>query len=323
MSLRTLYHPEIFQGSLSRRNYFEGWYFKQVSADNRSALSVIPGVSLASDRHAFIQVIDGISGQTHYIDFPVASFNASKSRMEIRIGDNYFSPDKISLDIDRDGLVLKGNLRFSGRVPWPGRLWSPGIMGWYGFVPRMECYHGVVSLDHTVDGEVTYQDGLKDFNGGRGYIEKDWGTSMPERWIWLHTNTFDTAGTSVMLSIAKIPWLGSHFTGFIAFVLHQGKLYRFATYNGSRILSFRLKDQHLAVMLDGPDCTLEIEARQKVAGKLKAPVNGLMERYIKESIDSEVDIRLTDHSGMTLFSGSAKRSGLELVGNPEVLFPET
>ncbi len=27
-----LFHPEVFQGSLSQKRYFEGWYFKHVSA---------------------------------------------------------------------------------------------------------------------------------------------------------------------------------------------------------------------------------------------------------------------------------------------------
>ena len=158
-----------------------------------------------------------------------------------------------------------------------------------------------------------------DFNNGPGYIEKDWGTSMPESWIWLHSNTFESKGTSVMLSIAKIPWRNSFFTGFIAFVLHQGKIYCFATYNGSNISAFYLHNQELQVTLRNRNFSLEIKAHQKIAGKLKAPVNGLMERYIKESIDSDVEISLTNYSGTPIFAGSSRRSGLELVGDPESL----
>ncbi len=50
-----------------------------------------------------------------------------------------------------------------------------------------------------------------DLTGGRGYIEKDWGTSFPSAWIWMQCNTFDTPDTSFMLSYARIPWMGSHF----------------------------------------------------------------------------------------------------------------
>jgi hypothetical protein len=323
MSFHSLYHPEIFQGTLKKSNYFEGWYFKQVSADFGEVLSIIPGVSLARDRHAFIQVIDGISGNTHYIEYPVSAFKADEKRLLLQIDDNRFSEYGMDLHIDRPGLHLKGHLNFRNRVTWPGRPWSPGIMGPYSFVPRMECYHGVVSLNHSVGGELMLQERTLNFNHGRGYIEKDWGTSMPESWIWLHTNTFANPGTSVMLSVAKIPWLKSSFTGFIAFVLHDGRLHRFTTYNGSRISSFRLKDQNLYISLTNRNHTLEIKARQKIAGKLKAPVKGIMERYIKESVDSDVEIRLLTKNGAPLFEGAAIRSGMELVGEPESLVPQT
>ncbi len=323
MSLHSIYHPEIFQGSIRRTNYFEGWYFKQVAADFSEVLSIIPGISLAKNPHAFIQVINGMSGATHYFEYPVSEFHADRRKLIIQIGESTFTPEGIKLNIDKQDLYLSGTLEFSNRVTWPRRLWAPGIMGWYSFVPRMECYHAVVSLDHGVAGKLLYQDHEMNFTDGRGYIEKDWGTSMPESWIWLHTNTFESKGTSVMLSIAKIPWGKSFFTGFIAFVLHEGKIYRFATYNGSRILSFNLHNQDLHVSLGNKDFTLEITARQKTAGKLKAPVKGLMERYIKESIDSDVEIRLSSKPGSLIFSGKAGRSGMELVGIPESLIPQT
>jgi tocopherol cyclase len=319
MGLYSVYHPEIFQGNLRKTGYFEGWYFKQVSSDSSSVLSIIPGISLAKDRHAFIQVINGISGHTHYIEYPLSQFKADQKRLILEIGTSRFSREGIDINIDHPDLQLKGQLTFSEPVTWPRRLWAPGIMGWYSFVPGMECYHGVVSLDHNIQGELVYQDQKMDFSTGRGYIEKDWGTSMPESWIWLHTNTFETRGTSVMLSIAKIPWQKSFFTGFIAFVLHNRKIFRFATYNGSHITDFELKNQDLGVTLANRRYSLTIRAHQKTAGKLKAPVNGLMERYIKESIDSDVDIKLLSRSGKTIFSGSAFRSGLELVGKPEEL----
>ena len=44
-----LFRPWVFQGSLSRKYYFEGWYFKHVSADREQVWSFIPGVSLAPE----------------------------------------------------------------------------------------------------------------------------------------------------------------------------------------------------------------------------------------------------------------------------------
>ena len=35
-----IWHPEIFQGSLRKKRYFEGWYFKLVDATETYALAV-------------------------------------------------------------------------------------------------------------------------------------------------------------------------------------------------------------------------------------------------------------------------------------------
>ena len=70
-----LFHPEVFQGNLKRNNYFEGWYLKHVSHDFRHVLSFIPGISLAkNDHHAFIQVLDGVSGQSWYTRYELSRF---------------------------------------------------------------------------------------------------------------------------------------------------------------------------------------------------------------------------------------------------------
>ncbi len=51
--------------------------------------------------------------------------------------------------------------------------------------PAMECYHGVVSMYHLLSGHLEINGDKVDFSGGKGYIEKDWGRSMPSDWIWI------------------------------------------------------------------------------------------------------------------------------------------
>ena len=43
-----IWNPASYQGGRARRRYFEGWYFKQVSADRSEAWSFIPGLSLGA-----------------------------------------------------------------------------------------------------------------------------------------------------------------------------------------------------------------------------------------------------------------------------------
>ena len=55
----------------------------------------------------------------------------------------------------------------------------PGVMGPFSFVPFMECYHGVVNIDHKISGSLMINNEEIDFTDGYGYIEKDWGKSFP------------------------------------------------------------------------------------------------------------------------------------------------
>ena len=46
-----------------------------------------------------------------------------------------------------------------------------------------------------------------------------------------------------------------------------------------------------------------------------------MDRVIHESIDREIDVRLADEKGWTLFEGPGRNAGLKLVGDTDVLTP--
>jgi tocopherol cyclase len=307
--------PSVFQGTLRKKKYFEGWYFKLVTADGNNIFSIIPGISLSADRHAFIQVIDGKTGMTDYNSFHINTFKPESNKFDIKIGDNHFSDEKISLNLSGKNFRIQGTVLFEKSVPWKGTVISPGIMGWYSRVPFMECYHGVVSLDHQLNGTLNINDKNVDFSSGKGYTEKDWGRSFPECWIWAQGNCFDIPGTSFMLSVAKIPWLGKFFIGHLAFLLHNGQVYPFATWNGSKITVSKDSDNKIIATITGRNYDLEMSVENSIAGRLAAPVFGAMERYIKESIDAVISVRLTAKNGTAIFDGKSAHSGLEVVGD--------
>ena len=107
-----LYRPEVFQGNLGSKKYFEGWYFKNVSADLESVWSLIPGISLSKEgNHAFIQVIDGISCRTEYISYPIEQFTYDRKSLYVKIGDSVFTRDHASINIDDEKIPKTGSLQ--------------------------------------------------------------------------------------------------------------------------------------------------------------------------------------------------------------------
>ncbi len=309
-----VFKPEVFQGNMSKMNYFEGWYFKQVSKQLDAVYSFIPGVSLNPKHpHAFIQVINGITGETQYVEYPLSSFSYDKKQLWVKIADSVFTRDNIQLHIDSPLIQVSGQLHFSNGINYPTSLLSPGIMGWYSFVPFMECKHGVVSVTHQIEGNLKINELDIDFSGGKGYIEKDWGRSFPESWIWLQSNHFQHSDACIMISIAKIPWLGSHFSGFLGFLYFGGKFYKFSTYNNSKITALSYSGQTVHIKLKNKDYELSVNAYLKNSGILMAPDAGKMDRRIKESVDSEIEITLTDNKGNQIYKDKAERTGLEVI----------
>ena len=314
-------NPPFFQGNKKKKNYFEGWYFKMVSADGSSILSVIPGISLSEngeEQHAFIQMIDGTTAQTDYYRFPIEAFSFSKEKFAVRIGDNYFSEDSIVLNIHNDSTNIQGTIRMSNQVHLSEKR-NEAIMGWYRFVPFMQCYHGVVSLNHNLSGELKKNDATYAFDQGLGYIEKDWGSSMPSAWIWLQTNNFSTANTSFMLSVANVPWLGSSFPGFLGFFLHNGTVHRFATYTNAKLHLEPNASDTIRITIKEKLYTYKLETYRSKSGILKAPVQGSMDRRISESIDAKLVLTVLDKEGNVIFSDSTSITGLETVGDFQAL----
>ncbi|NCC63136.1 MAG: hypothetical protein EOM15_00570 [Spirochaetia bacterium] len=316
MPNRNLFHPERFQGTGRKRSYFEGWYFKIAAlSDQQETLALIPGISHSDDgleRHAFIQVISSKEQKSWYIRFPYDVFRASDSAFSISIDHNTFSTEHLSVHLKTDDLVLDAECTFKDIHPFPVSLRAPGIMGWYAYVPRMECFHGVVSTTHTVEGLLNLNGRHIVLHEAKGYIEKDWGTSFPKAWIWMQANCFQTKNLSTMLSIAKIPFARQTFLGFLGFVQLPDRLLRFATYTKASILSLQSTDDDASVIVQTKEHQLHFDAALGSASKLTAPRNGVMDRTIKESVAGTLQLTIYNRDNTMLLQETSTLAGIEL-----------
>lgn len=314
--INAFFNPEQFQGWGKNQKYFEGWYFKVVNADETKAFAFIPGIAMDEEgnKNAFIQVLDGIKKTSAYHRFDASLFIPAEGKFLVDIGDNSFSENKIVLNLSD----VKGELNFTGNIPWPKPFYSPGIMGPYAFVPFMECYHGIVSMDHTIHGEIEVNNEKINFDNGRGYIEKDWGRSFPSAYIWLQTNHFSKPGISLKASVAKIPWIRNSFVGFIAGLWLHDRLIRFTTYNKSVLRKTFVDTEKAEIVIENKNYRLEILAHRDRATALASPILGLMDGRIEESMTSRTEVQLYDKkSRQIIFNDTGRNTGLEVAGKVE------
>lgn len=315
---KRLFSPEIFQGANRRINYFEGWYFKCVSQNRKNIMAFIPGVSYGrseKDSHAFIQVIDGSRNRSGYFSFPLTDFKYVRDKLELHFGNNSFSGSGLTVSLKNKDMSYEGCLNFENPSAFPKSLLNPGIMGPFGFLPFMECYHGVVYVNHRLSGVIDIDHQPQDFSNGSGYIEKDWGTSFPQSWIWIQCNHFEDTEGSFMLSYAHIPFLGRSFKGLISFFSVDGQFYRFSTYQGSRLTDLVLKDDTLSALVEGKRHDLRLTVKIQPGSRLKAPRKGAMIHTLTESMNSSLGISITKKNGDVLYRGQGNVAGVEIAGD--------
>lgn len=293
------------------RPYFEGWYFKQAS--EAGAFSVIPGIYLGKDGGtAFVQVIFGSPPESRFVPYPIEEFRFHPGRFELSIGKNAFSAEHVTLDIDEIG--LSASLSYTGHVPLVSSPLSPSVMGYFAYLPAMQCNHGVVSLSHQANGTVEFGGRHLVFRDADGYIEKDWGREFPQSWIWVQANHEDAG---LMCAAASIPMPGFAFTGVICALVYGDRQYRFATYNGAKLVSLFSDGHRVEAELVRRDFRLYIAAHSDAMGTLMAPSPAGMTRQITESISAVCDVVL-EHRGRTLIRSRFNHAGLEML-HPEGL----
>jgi tocopherol cyclase len=319
--MRKIWKPELPQVKFGRANHFEGWYFKMVDSTEGNALAVIPGVSFGANRdesHSFVQVLDGRNSRSHYYKFSLGEFSSLPHDFDISIGKNKFALRGINLSLLNKESSVQGELRFGKAIPWPVRRLSPGAMGPFRFVPRLQCLHGILGFDHDVQGSLTIDGQEIYFSNGRGYIEKDWGREFPSAWIWMQSNHFDEEGVSFTSSIASIPFGKGTFTGLLAGLLFNKEIYRFTTYTRAKFSTPLVSDDRVTFTIQDKEHLIEVDAKRAHGASLRSPVEGLMTGRIIESLDSSIHLRFYELRKTTknlLFEGVGRNAGLEVVGN--------
>lgn len=311
-------YPELFQGTNKKNHYFEGWYYKTVSKDSLTTIALIPGISLyKEDTHAFIQIFLSSNTpnktlKTYYIRFPFSEFSYVDVPFQIKINNNSFSLTSVSLDINTEDITLKGQFSIDEIVPIKTSLYAPNIMGPFSYLPYMECSHGIISMTHLINGELSYNKDLILFNNAKGYIEKDWGTSFPKEYVWMQSNHFTNDDTSFMFSYATIPFLKQSFNGLISVLYHNKKEYRFSTYQLARIKKEELSTLQAKYTIKQGKYLLEIFAKTTEGISLASPIKGQMNNSIKEGLSGTISIKLFEHKTLIL-EDTGIHAGIEIM----------
>lgn len=317
--LKKIINPNLYHGKNKTRNYFEGWYYKIVDNSKQHAFAFIPGISFGSrniNPHAFIQFLRGDEALFNYFRYDVKDFYINNDNFNIGISDNNFSLKGMEINIKKDNLNIFGNIRFKNLCAWPDSLFNPGSMGYYNYVPFMECYSQVCAIDMDLHGKLNVNNEIIDFNNGKGYIEKNWGKSFPNSWIWIQSNCFKSYNAALSCSVGHIPFLHTSFRGFLIGLLFNEKFYKFTTMNKSTVSIKEVNgDVELAAQNLKYRLLIKTLTNKNKFIKCFGPKNNSMIPLLEENLMGEIHVKLIDlQNNMNIFEDNGECVGIEYGG---------
>jgi hypothetical protein len=166
-------------------------------------------------------------------------------------------------------------------------------MGYTYFIPNLPCYHSVLNTAQSVSGEIQHKGLCYTLDHEMGYLEKNWGTTFPENYFWVHAIDPNNPAISLLFSRAKIVWLGKTYIKHVGYFSFDGQqielreLKNFSVSNSNhgpenRIIQIRSASAHLDLALE---CGSEV--------LFKGPKDGALSRIIQHQTDASIKVSLT------------------------------
>lgn len=282
---------------MKKKNYFEGWYFKlQTEA---ITMAFIPEVSgdRSGQLSGSLQIV--MEEEAFFIEHEFPAKMEMKKGLYLVLGKNVFTDVCIHLDIDEENIKIKGDVYFDDI----GAKFN--VMGPLNYIP-MQCKHGILSMEQRLSGKLSVNDKEINFDGGKGYLETDYGHSFPSTYLWSQCNWFDEGECRIAMAAATLPFGRHKVMGTFICIDYLGKKYKFATYKGAEVLGISSSG---FTINEGP-YTFEGRREGGVPVELKSPENGEMNGVTKEYLRCTMEYTLKKR-GEEIFSLKSDKASFE------------
>ena len=147
-------NPEVFQGEK---------YIKT----SKNGIAFIPGISInQKEKNVFIQ---GITNDfSYFVDYNINDFKFNLKPFYVKIGNNFFSKEKLHIDINDNSqnLIVCGDIKYSDSKKISTNILNPNIMGPFAYVPFMECNHAILNMKNKANGQININNNKIMFDNG-------------------------------------------------------------------------------------------------------------------------------------------------------------
>lgn len=309
-----IYSPEKFQGNSRKHPHFETWRAKFVTANHNQSILFTISVCYGDNPTCDIQIQDGNTGETTIIEVSTEEFFASKNELDVSIGKCRLTAKGLSLDFCSGNTKLCGSLQFSKFEKYPKALLSPGIMGPLSFNPFMPVHHAIISLNHTVNGDITINGKLYNLQEAKGYIEKSWGRFYPKSWVMIQCHTFNVENTSFFFVAAPAALQNKTIQGMLCFLKTGDKIYNLSMYKGAKIENVSRNKRLFFLEVTCNDIRFDATIIPRTYGSLKVPSPETKEWIMHECLNATLHLNVYK-DGEKILTAEGEQTSFDLVGD--------
>ncbi|MFN6040161.1 MAG: hypothetical protein ACK452_16945 [Bacteroidota bacterium] len=141
-----------------------------------------------------------------------------------------------------------------------------------------------------------------------GYLEKNWGTSFPESYFWLHAVDPKNPSVSLLMSQAEIKWIGKKFIKHVGHFRFDGLHIDLRELKKGIISTQQINKEQSIINLSSKVIQLEILITKGNKILLKGPNDGNLLIDIPHHTDALMEVCLSQNN---------KTRRFQLVGNFE------
>jgi hypothetical protein len=281
------YKPNSIRGNFERNKYFEGWFQKIYSKEHNASFILIYGYATnnSDDTFGFSQVL--IPNQTpEIIYFPKNEVSCNIEQHIFRMGNNLLTTELIRIDIH--GLRIDLNLKNTQ----PFRSFK-NSMGYTYFIPHLPCYHSVLTKIQNVSGEIQHNGVRYNLNNEMGYLEKNWGTTFPESYFWVHAIDPNNPAISLLFSRAKIVWLGKTYIKHVGYLCFDGQQIELRELKNFSVCNSNIGPENRIIQIRSASAQLDLALEYGREVLFKGPKDGALSRVIRHQTDASIKVSLT------------------------------
>ncbi len=281
------YKPNSIRGTFERNKFFEGWFQKVYSKSHKASFILIYGYAThnSDDEFGFLQIL--IPNQTpEIVYFPKNEVACDIEQHIFHMGKNLLTTELIRIDIN--GLSIELNLKNTQ----PFRTFK-NSMGYTYFIPNLPCYHSVLNTVQSVSGEIQHNGVRYMLDHEMGYLEKNWGTTFPESYFWVHAIDPNNPAISLLFSRAKIVWLGKTYIKHVGYLRFDGQQIELRALKNFSVSNSNISPENRSIQIRSASAQIDLALGYGREVLFKGPKDGALSRSIAHQTDARIKVSLT------------------------------